>query len=107
MAFMSDAIFVAHNVNFDYGFLSYEFERLEKRFRFPKLCTVAGMRRRYPGHKSYSLGKLCDYYEIALEDHHRALCDARATAHLLTLINKQRDQAATDKKGNPAAAAAA
>ena len=43
-----DAIFVAHNVNFDYGFIAYEYERLERRFRFPKLCTCAGMRRRYP-----------------------------------------------------------
>ena len=48
MEFMSDGIFVAHNVNFDYGFISYEYERLERRFRFPKLCTCAGMRRQYP-----------------------------------------------------------
>ena len=80
--FMGDGIFVAHNVNFDYGFISHEYERLDRRFRFPKLCTVAGMRRRYPGHKSYALGKLCTHYGIELETHHRALCDARATGHL-------------------------
>jgi DNA polymerase III epsilon subunit family exonuclease len=87
MRFMGDGIFVAHNVNFDYGFISYDFERLERRFRFPKLCTVAGMRRRYPGHKSYGLGKLCELYGIELETHRRALCDARATGHLLNLMN--------------------
>jgi DNA polymerase III subunit epsilon len=86
MQFMGDGIFVAHNVNFDYGFVGYEYQRLERRFRFPKLCTVAGMRRRYPGHKSYVLGKLCEIFNIALETHHRALCDARATSHLLNLI---------------------
>jgi len=91
MQFMGDGIFVAHNVNFDYGFISYEYERLERRFRFPKLCTVAGMRRRYPGHKSYGLGKLCEFYGIELETHHRALCDARATSFLLNLINKKRE----------------
>jgi DNA polymerase-3 subunit epsilon len=90
MAFMGDAIFVAHSVNFDYGFIASEYERLERRFRFPKLCTCASMRRNYPGHKSYSLGNLCAIYEIALEDHHRALCDARAAAHLLNLINRKR-----------------
>jgi DNA polymerase III subunit epsilon len=63
MQFMGDGIFVAHHVNFDYGFISYEYERLERRFRFPKLCTAAGMHRRY-GHKSYSLGKLCEFYGI-------------------------------------------
>jgi DNA polymerase-3 subunit epsilon len=90
MQFMANGIFVAHNVNFDYGFISYEYERLERRFRFPKLCTCAGMRRRYPGHESYSLGRLTDIYGIDLKDHHRALCDARAAAHLLNLINEKR-----------------
>jgi DNA polymerase III subunit epsilon len=91
MQFMGEGIFVAHSVNFDYGFISYEYERLQRRFRFPKLCTCAGMRRRYPGHKSYSLGNLCETYNIELKDHHRALCDARAAAQLLNLINQQRD----------------
>lgn len=68
MTFMGDGIIVAHNVNFDYGFLSFEYERLERRFRFPKLCTCVGMRRRYPGHKSYGLGKLCAIYDIELEE---------------------------------------
>jgi DNA polymerase III subunit epsilon len=93
MRFMGDGIFVAHNVNFDYGFISNEYERLERRFRFPKLCTVVGMRRRYPGHKSYGLGKLCEFYGIELETHHRALCDARATSFLLNLINQKREAA--------------
>jgi DNA polymerase III subunit epsilon len=91
MQFMGDGVFVAHSVNFDYGFISYEYERLERRFRFPKLCTCAGTRRRYPGHKSYSLGALCEIYGVDLKDHHRALCYARATASLLNLINEKRD----------------
>lgn len=90
MEFMADGIFVAHNVNFDYGFIAYEYERLERRFRFPKFCTCAGMRRRYPGHKSYSLGNLCELYDIDLRNHHRALADARAASHLLNLINQKR-----------------
>jgi DNA polymerase III subunit epsilon len=97
MRFMDDGIFVAHNVNFDYGFISLEYERLDRRFRFPKLCTVAGMRRRYPGHKSYGLGKLCDLYGIELETHHRALCDARATGHLLNLMNLKRESCEPDR----------
>ena len=91
MQFVDGGIFVAHSVNFDYGFISYEYERLERRFRFPKLCTCVGMRRRYPGHKSYSLGTLCETYGVDLKEHHRALCDARAAAQLLNLINQQRE----------------
>jgi DNA polymerase-3 subunit epsilon len=93
MDFMGDGIFAAHNVNFDYGFISREFERLERRFRFPKVCTCAGMRRRFPGHKSYSLGNLCVTFGIELKDHHRALSDARAAAHLLNLMNAKREKA--------------
>jgi DNA polymerase III subunit epsilon len=93
MDFMDDGIFVAHNVNFDYGFITREYERLELRFRFPKLCTCANMRKRFSGHKSYSLGNLCEIYQIDLEEHHRALCDAKAAAQLLNLINQKREAA--------------
>lgn len=88
--FMGDAIFAAHNVNFDYGFISMEYKRLERRFRHPKICTVASMRKLYPGHRSYSLKNLCHDYDIALTTHHRALCDARAAAELLKLVNIKR-----------------
>jgi DNA polymerase III subunit epsilon len=101
MRFMDDGIFVAHNVNFDYGFIAREYERLERRFRFPKLCTCAGMRRRFPGHRSYSLGNLCKTYGIDLVEHHRALCDAKAAAELLNLMNRRREEA------NPSALEAA
>jgi DNA polymerase-3 subunit epsilon len=103
MEFMGDGIFVAHNVNFDYGFISREFERLERRFRFPKVCTCAGMRRRFPGYKSYSLGNLCIAFDIELKDHHRALADARAAAGLLNLMNALREEA--DFETVPSAAA--
>jgi DNA polymerase III subunit epsilon len=33
-------------------------------------------------------------YDIDLKDHHRALCDARATAQLLNLINQKREERA-------------
>lgn len=52
---------------------------------------LCGHARRYPGHKSYSLGNLCELYDIDLRDHHRALADARAAAQLLNLINEKRD----------------
>jgi DNA polymerase-3 subunit epsilon len=87
---MEDAIFVAHNVNFDYGFVSREYARLGRSFRHPKLCTCASMRRLYPGLSSYSLGALCNEFQIPLKQHHRALCDAEAAAELLFLVNEKR-----------------
>ncbi len=91
--FMGDAIFVAHNVEFDYGFISREFRRIGRRFRHAKLCTCASMRRLYPGQRSYSLDSLCATFGIPLESHHRALCDAEAAAELLLLVNEKRREA--------------
>ena len=88
--FMQGAIFVAHNVDFDYGFIAAEFRRIGRPFRHPKLCTCSSMRRLYPGHKSYSLASLCRIYDIPLRQHHRALCDAEAAAELLLLVNEKR-----------------
>ena len=89
-AFLGEAVFVAHSVKFDYGFLRAEYARLEEAFRFPTLCTVVSMRKFFPGLKSYSLGNLTGEFDIPLPDHHRALCDARATAELLKMINRRR-----------------
>ncbi len=88
--FMGDAIFAAHNVNFDYGFISTEFQMIDRKFRHPKICTCASMRKLYPGYRSYGLKNLCHEFEIDLKSHHRALCDAKAAAQLLLLVNDRR-----------------
>jgi DNA polymerase-3 subunit epsilon len=88
--FCEGCIFVAHNVNFDYGFFKQEFERLEQSFRLPKLCTVRLAKRHLPGHDSYSLGRICKDLGIQLENHHRALDDAKAAAELLLMVNEVR-----------------
>lgn len=84
-AFTQDCVFVAHNVNFDYGFIKQEFARLERPYRRPKLCTVREMRKAYPGLESYSLAALTKHFDITMTRHHRALSDAEAAAQLLLL----------------------
>ncbi|WJG10327.1 exonuclease domain-containing protein [Aliiglaciecola sp. LCG003] len=88
--YLSDCVFVAHNVNFDYGFIRTEFERLEQNFRMPKLCTVREMRKAVPGLPSYSLANLTRHFDIDMTQHHRALSDAQAAAELLFIINRHR-----------------
>ena len=88
--FLQGAVFVAHNARFDYGFIRAEFARCELPFDMPQLCTVVNMRRYYPGLKSYSLGNLCQHFDIPLTNHHRALADATATVELLKMINAKR-----------------
>lgn len=94
--FSRDAIFVAHNVNFDYGFLQSEYERLEERFVRPYICTKSWMRKHYPGLPSYGLKNLTTHFNIPLLTHHRAMCDAEAAASLLFLINQKRAETATE-----------
>lgn len=90
-AFTKDSVFVAHNVNFDYGFIKQEFARLDLDFKRPKFCTCARMRKAFPGLKSYGLGALSAHFDIRLENHHRALDDAQAAAELLRLIQSKND----------------
>jgi YidC/Oxa1 family membrane protein insertase len=51
-----NAIFVAHNSQFDYGFLKEEFRRLGYGFVVPQLCTVRLSRALYKEHKVNPLG---------------------------------------------------
>ncbi len=87
--FTKDTIFVAHNVNFDYNVIHGEFKRLKLKFIRKKLCTVRLSRKLLPGHKSYSLGKLCAALRIDLKNRHRARGDAEATVILFELLLKQ------------------
>lgn len=83
---LSDVIFVAHNVNFDYSFLRGQFAACGVVWDAPKLCTVRLSRKLIPGMPSYSLGKLCAQVGIVLKDRHRAMGDALATAELFSML---------------------
>ncbi|MHA7131865.1 exonuclease domain-containing protein [Algoriphagus namhaensis] len=75
-------VFVAHQVNFDFGFIKEAFARLGKDFSPQKLCTVRLSRKIFPGYRSYSLGRICETRGIPILARHRAMGDARATAIL-------------------------
>ncbi|MEZ4910097.1 MAG: exonuclease domain-containing protein [Saprospiraceae bacterium] len=77
------AIFVAHNVRFDYGFIKEEFANLGYTFTKKQLCTVVLSRKSFPGLRSYSLGNLIRHFDIKVENRHRAMDDALATVDIL------------------------
>ena len=85
------AIFVAHNVRFDYGFIKNAFDELGYTFTKRQLCTVRLSRKAFPGLRSYSLGNLIKHFGIHVNARHRALDDARATAILLGKILKSEE----------------
>ena len=79
---LGDAIFVAHNVGFDYAFIRGHFETMGRIWKRPKLCTVRMARKLLPGHGSYSLGRICTDLGIANNARHRAMGDCAATVAL-------------------------
>ena len=86
------AIFVAHNVRFDYQFLREEFRSLGYTFTRRNLCTVRLSRKAFPRLKSYSLGNLIKYFKIKVVHRHRAYDDAKATTVLLKRIFSNQDK---------------
>lgn len=81
-ALTQDAIFVAHNVPFDYNVLRGEFRLLGQQFNRKKLCTIRLSRKLIPGLSSYSLGRLCNTINIPHTNRHRAEGDVDATVIL-------------------------
>lgn len=73
---LDGAIFVAHNVRFDYSFLKMEFERLGVPFRPKLLCTVRLSRRLYPEYRTHKLADLITRHHLSAPSRHRAYDDA-------------------------------
>src|SRR6476661_8093296 len=46
--FLNDAIFIAHNVNFDYSFIKAAFTEIGSKFDSDRMCTAKLSRRLYP-----------------------------------------------------------
>lgn len=87
-------VFVAHNAEFDWRFVSSEVARATgRRLDGRRLCTVRLARRVLPHLPSRRLDSLAHYYGVEIVDRHRALGDADATARiLLRLLAEARER---------------
>jgi DNA polymerase-3 subunit epsilon len=97
-----DHTIVGHNVSFDYSFIRSEFKRLGFDFSRRTICTVKMSRKAFPGHKSYSLGKICKELGIEISDRHRAAGDALATVKLFELIRDKQNGGELNLLAEPA-----
>jgi DNA polymerase-3 subunit epsilon len=75
---LEGAIFVAHNVRFDFSFIKRQLEAVGYTFRPKLFCTVRMSRALYPQHKGHSLEKIIARHAISTQDRHRAYADAKA-----------------------------
>lgn len=76
--FLSDAVFVAHNVNFDYSFIKAEYERIGNKFNMDRMCSVKLSRKLYPEHRSHALDRVIERLgiDVTNPNRHRAFDDA-------------------------------
>ncbi|HET7550700.1 MAG TPA: 3'-5' exonuclease [Gemmatimonadaceae bacterium] len=91
---LSGHVFVAHNAEFDWRFISAEVARASgRRLDSRRLCTVRLARKVLPHLPSRRLDSLAHYYGVDIVDRHRALGDADATARiLLRLLREAQDR---------------
>lgn len=85
---MDGAIFVAHNVRFDYSFIKQEFKRMGQDFDPRLLCTVRLSRALYPEHRKHSLQELIARHNLKVADRHRAYDDAHAIYQFFKLAHE-------------------
>lgn len=88
---LQNRIFIAHNVNFDYSFLRHHLAAAGYQLQCKKLCTVRLGRKIFPGLPSYSLGRFTRSMGIEIENRHRAMGDAEATATLFSMMLREQD----------------
>lgn len=74
---LTDSVMVAHNVRFDYGFLTHEFARQDETLDLKHFCTVRLCRRLYPQLTHYNLDALISHFSLTCRRRHRAFADAR------------------------------
>lgn len=83
---MEGALFVAHNVRFDYSFLKAEFRRAGIDFSPRLFCTVRLSRALYPEQRSHKLASLIERHQLSFTDRHRAYDDAHALWQFVQIV---------------------
>ena len=83
---LKDKVIVGHNVNYDYRILKNEFKNIGIVLKADTLCTIEMSKEIFPNLESYKLKKICEYFNIEINNHHRAFDDAKATTELFKII---------------------
>ena len=97
LAFIGDAVLVAHNASFDVGFIEQNLRYQDIVPDFTSVDTVAMARILLPTLSKFKLNVVANALHISLENHHRAVDDAGATAEIFVkFIEMLRDRNITD-----------
>lgn len=89
LEFLEEDVIVGHNVIFDYSFLKQWAVNHKIPFEKKAVDTLKIARKCLPHLEKRSLDYLCEYFEISREESHRAYHDAKATAKLYDILQKE------------------
>ena len=93
LEFVGDSVLVAHNAEFDMGFISQKSREQGLEFKNKSVDTLTLARVLLPHLKRHRLNVIAKDLGIPLLNHHRAVDDAEATAHIfikfLEMLKKQ------------------
>ncbi|MBQ8325690.1 MAG: PolC-type DNA polymerase III [Lachnospiraceae bacterium] len=82
MEFCEGCIMVAHNASFDMSFIQENCKRQGIERELTSVDTVGISRILFPNHKKHTLDTVAKELGVSLENHHRAVDDAGATAEI-------------------------
>ncbi|MBQ9322319.1 MAG: PolC-type DNA polymerase III, partial [Eubacterium sp.] len=100
LEFCRGAVMVAHNADFDMGFIIKACEEQGYPDHFTYVDTVAMARVLLPGLGSFKLDKVAKAVGVLLDHHHRAVDDAACTADIFVkFIQMLEDRGVTDLDG--------
>ncbi|MDR1210176.1 MAG: PolC-type DNA polymerase III [Clostridiales bacterium] len=88
LEFCGDAFLVAHNAEFDTGFVAHQAAKLGRSLDNAVLCTVELSRALLPEMPHHKLDDLTEHFGVKLEHHHRAEDDAAATARVFLKMSE-------------------
>jgi DNA polymerase-3 subunit alpha (Gram-positive type) len=100
LEFAGDSVLVAHNASFDVGFIRQWAIENDYKINPTVLDTVELAKVLFPELKNFKLDTVCERLEVSLENHHRAVDDAGATAEIFVKcipILKERGVKALDE----------
>ena len=83
-----ETVIVAHNANFDVGFLKQNAKALGYSFDYTYLDTLSLAKDLFPDYKKYKLGKIAENLGIKVEVAHRALDDVDTTVKVFNVMVK-------------------
>ena len=95
LEFVGDSVLVAHNADFDIGFLKYNAKQLGYSLENTYIDTLRLSKDLFPDFKKYKLGIIADNLGIKVEVAHRALDDVDTTVKVFNvMINMLKEKGA-------------